>query len=703
MNREYRPDIDGLRAFAVFSVILFHLDFEIASGGFVGVDIFFVISGFLITGIIKKEVEDNARFSFTDFYIRRLRRLFPALFVTILFSCVLSVLLFSPPHLERVGGSIIHALSSMSNFYFWTEAGYFDSATDVKPLLHTWSLSIEEQFYLVWPFLFVLLIKRKSRILLMFTFVGVIVISLYLNYLFQDGHVKTVSRLSAYAGQLIADGRATIFYLLPFRLYEFAIGGMLVYISGYPLKTRVANELIMLVGVALIAYSIIVFSEHTVFPSYNGMLPCIGAALIIYSGRESTYLGKLFKNKMAIAIGLISYSLYLVHWPIIVFWKYYTFKNITLAHAFMIIALSLCVAAVMYKYIESPFRLRKNCSVSHKPIAAGAVTALFICSFVVVVSSNMWVNQGWPWRLDKTPSGELSPPAVSRVSINELNEKTKWTNAYIIGPKQKEQKHVLVLGDSHANQLQGTAQYLSEKYNLSFTFFTFTGCPPIFGTYKVYGAPEAISEESLKQRKCREQTAIWEEYVVDNKFDYVILSSRWNWLFEPRKYYDTIQRRDLLVDKLDRQFTVEDSKSVFCSFLDYTVKVIHDSGAKAIIFGQVPNAGFDLEGCDNVPRFLISEKRVNERCNHVPSELVVKRSQFSNEAIRRIALANNAFSVIPTDYFCPKQDEFCQVFYKTSRLKDDDDHINKYGAVFLAKKWEMSRDFPFREPGQNSL
>ncbi len=254
----------------------------------------------------------------------------------------------------------------------------------------------------------------------------------------------------------------------------------------------------------------------------------------------------------------------------------------------------------------------------------------------------------------------------------------------------------MVLGDSHANQLGGLAKYLSNKYNLSFTFYTFIGCPPVFGTYKVYGAPKGIKNLRLRQKGCRDQTKIWEEYVRANKFDYVILSSRWNWLFEPREYYDTKQRCDLLIDKSNPKFSTNDSRKVFSSFLDYTVKTIHASGAKAILFGQVPHAGKNLEGCDNVPKILISEDSINRRCNHVPREFVLNRSEFSNNTIRHTASINNAISVIPTDYFCAEDEEFCKVFHNGWRLKNDDDHINEFGSVYLAQQWEASEYFPFK-------
>lgn len=707
MNRVYRPDIDGLRAYAVFAVLLFHLDFEFASGGFIGVDIFFVISGFLITGLIRNELINSGHFDFTNFYVRRIRRLFPALFVTIFLSTIMSFLLFSPPHLERTGGAIIHALTSLSNFYFWTEADYFDSAAAVKPLLHTWSLSVEEQFYFIWPFLFVALIKTRSNLLMLFALSGMIILSLFLNYHFQDGQVGVITELSSYAASLISDGESTIFYLLPFRLYEFAIGGSLVFLSNKTIENKSINELLTFIGILLITYSFIEYSSETLFPSHNALLPCIGTALIIYSSNRARLLGLLFNNRIAIGLGLISYSIYLVHWPIIVFWKYYTFRPISTAAAISIIIVSIIAAFLMYRFVEKPIKLARGSDQTRTPIATIGVAGLFSCFLIFTVASNMWVNNGWSWRL-ATPSAsnDLIPPKVEQKTLKE-NKLTPWTNALVLGRESQNPKNVLVIGDSHAGQLIGAAKYLVEKYDLTFTFYTFTGCPPIFGTYKVYGYQGGSEntkntiKEPLKQVKCREQTKMWEEYILENRFDYVILSSRWNWLFEKRDYYNTVQRRDLLIDKNDPQFTVAASKAVFSKHLDNTVKTIQKTGTKVILFGQVPHAGIDLEGCNNVPGLLFSESDINDRCNYVPREYVLQRSEYSNFTVKKIASDNSALSVIPTDYFCREETKYCQLFYKGRRLKDDDDHINEYGSVFLAKKWEQESSFPFHSLKRN--
>ena len=279
----------------MLSVLLFHLDVALFSGGFVGVDAFFVISGFLITRLIRDDVAAG-KFSFTRFYVRRARRIFPALFLTLAATFVAGYLLFSSQHLMRLGGALVSAVFSVSNFYFWGEAGYFDTAAHLKPLLHTWSLGIEEQFYLLWPAILVFTLLRAPRWApVALLFVG--------------------GALSLFLSEFFVRWPSIAFYLLPFRAFEFALGAVLVWLNPHRMKSAIWGELWVAAGLGMLGYSIVSFSGETPFPGLNALIPCVGTALIIYGG-ESRFLSRLLSNPIAVGIGLISYSLYLVHWPV---------------------------------------------------------------------------------------------------------------------------------------------------------------------------------------------------------------------------------------------------------------------------------------------------------------------------------------------------------------------------------------------------
>lgn len=441
-NTEYRPDIDGLRALAVLTVLFFHLDVAGFGGGFVGVDVFFVISGFLITRLIRAEVDRTGSFSFSNFYIRRARRLFPALFFTLVVCFAIGTVLFSPPHLERLGGSVVHAVASISNFFFWSEAGYFDTEASTKPLLHTWSLGVEEQFYIFWPAVLVFLLVKSPKFGAPVMLVLGGTFSLYLNLVFSDGQSPLVNDLSTKAAAWIEDGRATIFYLAPFRVFEFAMGALIVWLTHLQPGNRALSDLSVLVGLALILYAVFAFDNQTLFPSVNALVPCLGAALVIHSGANAKFVNRLLSNRIAVGIGLVSYSLYLVHWPLIVFWKYYTFDDLGIGEKFVIGVSSLILAYLMYRFIESPFRRSAKTSTTASNYAYALYCAL-LSLVLVVPTANAWANRGWEWRL----------PEELRQASEGLDEKIRnyWYSGGIRQDKFSEKTlNVVVIGDSYA-------------------------------------------------------------------------------------------------------------------------------------------------------------------------------------------------------------------------------------------------------------
>ena len=292
-----RQDIQALRAFAVMAVVLYHLDVYALAGGFLGVDIFFVISGYLITRNILADVEAGT-FSLLGFYARRFRRLFPASLVTILVTLLISAFILSTKDFRALGASALHALFSTSNILFWLETGYFNADAITKPLLHTWSLAAEEQFYLVWP-AFALLLWRVGRRYMLPTIVAVGVLSLVTAQLLLPSHPDAV------------------FYLMPFRIFEFCAGAMLV-----PLRSRLtsaSSAALFGLGCAAMTASVFLLNSSVPMPGFASMLPVIGAMLCIYAGANVRQA--IFPRPVTF-IGDISYSLYLVHWPIVALFKY---------------------------------------------------------------------------------------------------------------------------------------------------------------------------------------------------------------------------------------------------------------------------------------------------------------------------------------------------------------------------------------------
>ena len=296
----YRPDIDGLRAIAVLSVLAYHLRINMFRGGFVGVDVFFVISGYLISAIILKDIAAGT-FSIVSFYERRVRRIFPALIALFVGTTLLAYFFFLPTELIGFAKSLLAALFSVSNFYFWRHSGYFSAPVDTKPLIHTWSLAVEEQFYIFLPiFLFLAhrFFPRRLR-----TSIVVIALGSFV-----------LSAVGAYRDPTAA------FYLPHTRAWELLLG-VLISLDVFPaIRGPVLRNVSTICGLGLISAAVFGFSAYTPFPGIAALLPCVGAALIIAAGRSGNSLvGRMLSLKPMVFIGLISYSLYLWHWPIIVF------------------------------------------------------------------------------------------------------------------------------------------------------------------------------------------------------------------------------------------------------------------------------------------------------------------------------------------------------------------------------------------------
>ena len=338
LNTEYRAEIDGLRALAVLPVISFHAGFDIFSGGFVGVDIFFVISGYLITTIIIKDLDNNT-FSFKKFYERRARRIFPALIFVILISSIISFIFLTRSELASYFKSVVATLLFFSNFYFYKTTPYFRSESDLEPLLHTWSLSIEEQFYIIFPItllLFHKFFKRYIFLMLAFGFVASLFICQFLA-------LKTGGTLN--------------FYFTFSRAWELALGAICAHTLIYKdlsYSTLIKN-LLSTIGIILIVFSIFFFSRQTVFPSFYTLVPTIGTSLIILFADKDTFINKILSIKFLVSIGLISYSLYLWHQPLLAFGRIF-FDDLSIINKLTLIFLSILMSIFSYFFIEKIFR-----------------------------------------------------------------------------------------------------------------------------------------------------------------------------------------------------------------------------------------------------------------------------------------------------------------------------------------------------------
>lgn len=349
----YRPDIDGLRAIAVGAVVAFHTFPNIFKGGFVGVDVFFVISGFLISGIIVDDIEE-ARFSYLDFYKRRIRRIFPALLIVIAATLLVGWYVLLPDEFQRVGKDLAAGAGFATNFILWGEAGYFDAASETKPLLHLWSLAVEEQFYIIWPLVLGLIWSRRGLLL---ATLSIAAVSFAYNVFSLEQHHAEAA-----------------FYSPLSRFWELMLGGVLAYLVRQKAQWLTGfRGLQSTFGLLLIGLSVLFLNRAAAFPGFWALLPTLGAFLVISAGSYNRISKYTLCNPVMVGVGLISYPLYLWHWPILVFAKIVKGRLLTPGDRTMVIIASVALAILTYRFIERPLRRSLDARVPQGLLAAVAM------------------------------------------------------------------------------------------------------------------------------------------------------------------------------------------------------------------------------------------------------------------------------------------------------------------------------------------
>lgn len=460
---KYRPEVDGLRTIAVVPVVLFHLGYSFVPGGFVGVDIFFVISGFLISRIIYTEILEN-RFSLVDFYERRARRILPALFLVLLFCIIASNLIFMPRELVGFSESLIGVLTFSSNIFFWKESGYFSTASELKPLLHTWSLSVEEQFYIILPLILYVSLKYAKA--------------------YTPHVILFLAFISLAISEIASEGRYYIstagYFLLPTRAWELFLGSILaIYEYNHGNKCRAStNSLMSCLGLVIILISILTYDRFTSFPGLSALLPTVGSCMIIYYAREGTVINSVFSNRIMVGVGVLSYSIYLWHQPLIAFSKY-IYGELTSLQNICIIVATAAMSYLTWRYVETPFRTRKHPrSFGRKSIflMSGFATAgLFAISLFIIEKGGFYdkLNSfqtavlNWNYFDQKKPyrQGEC---------FMDPDQTSSDFKPYCLHSESK----FVVWGDSHAAAL--SSAFAMED---SFGQRTASGCPPLLGQH----------------------------------------------------------------------------------------------------------------------------------------------------------------------------------------------------------------------------
>jgi len=648
----YRPDIDGLRALAVLAVLFFHAAIPGFGGGYVGVDVFFVISGFLITRLVVDELERTGTVSFRRFYLRRARRLFPALFATLALTFIASTILLAPSVLVVVARTTLSALLSVSNFQFWQEAGYFNPEAELNPLLHTWSLGVEEQFYLVWPLSLLLLAKWRRQWLPAFM-VLVVVASLVAS----EWAVRTLDS----AG----------YYLLPFRMFELALGAMMVWAVRHTPKSIAAREILLLAGLAMVVYPVLAYSRYTPFPGLAALLPCAGTALLILAG-TAPWSGWLLRNRLATGLGAISYSLYLVHWPILIIYEMTTMRETTLAERCVLLAISIAVAVAFYLFIETPFRRLAAARADavdaprhpNRPFLVAAATLATILAIPAVAA---WRSDGWNSRLEDG-SGEIASLLQGRAKEGPPRD---WRIRNAVA-------RVAVIGDSHSTRVMYGMQWWGKASRVEFVHRQPSpGCPPLLGV-AVFGRRD-------QSAKCRKRRDAMLQQIANEKFDAVMLVARWGLYGGKLTPTNVGGGRALSLDWGDPPPLGEPdlmrSRQAFVVGLRNTVQLMQSRGKKVIFVGQVPPIGRDPYPC------IERQKNAADVERHCRASTFAEARAETGWAVveaRKIANEFPALSVYnPDGMFCYQGE--CHITAGSRMLYADGSHLNSNGSYRLAR------------------
>jgi peptidoglycan/LPS O-acetylase OafA/YrhL len=657
----YRPDIDGLRAIAILSVTAYHLDISPFGGGYVGVDVFFVISGYLITRIIYRDIR-NRSFSYVDFYERRIRRIFPALFAVFFFSSAFAYCIFLPKDFQTFFQSLVAATLFASNLLFWKTAGYFDAAAELKPLLHTWSLSIEEQFYLFYPFL-LFLVTRLSLRWAFAVLVAATCISLFLSEYFLHGQSPSV------------------FYLLHFRAWELLTGALLALEVIPPLGSRPVKEAFSLMGLSAIGYGIFAFNDQTLFPGAKALFPCLGTALIIYADSHGrTVVGRLLGSKPAVAVGLVSYSLYLWHWPLIVFAKYYAIRPFTIHEKLVLLLTSCVLAGLSWKYIERPFR-GKSGLFSQKQLFGGA--GAMMTGFVSIGLAGH-LNKGFPGRLPedivRLAEAAYQVRQVDGSCIDVSSKRLASGQTCKIGKIASDNISFIVWGDSHAFSMAESIHLAAEKKGLTGLLYSHSSCPPLLD----------VERFNAFERGCREFNESVKQWLEKNpNIRTVFLVARWAISAEGTRY-GTEQGRPVVISPEG----IKGNPRTLKDGLEKTLRFLTDRGIRAVFVNQVPEIGW------NVPSTLARERLFGHNVSGAAPTLEdYRKRQFKMSRIVDELDPLYSFKVVDVaSALCARTR--CLMEKDGYSLYKDDDHLSIYGASFLSDLFsDFFQEIPPGLPG----
>lgn len=659
-NHSYRPDIDGLRAFAVLPVVTFHAFPSLLKGGFIGVDVFFVISGYLISGIILNDLAQG-RFTFSGFYANRIRRLLPALLIVLFASYLFGWLTLNPDQYKQLGKHVAAGAGFVSNFVLLGEAGYFDNAAETKPLLHLWSLGVEEQFYIFWPLL--LWAAWKLRFNLIFVMGAIFAASLYLNL----------------AG--IESNAVATFYALQTRLWELAFGGIIGLLttamatspetSGNKISRWISKRsetgqrqifnACSLFGALILTVGYLTINREVNFPGLWAVIPVMGAALLIVGGPTSWVNRTILSHKTLVWFGLISYPLYLWHWPLLSFFRVIAGRPPGVLAALILIALSIALAWLTYHLVERPIRTKRR--VRHVIILTALTSAIGYAGYTTFMNGGLnFMNL----------SGQFFPKAVKLVEDIPAEHETclktyglekEYIRYCRLSGNTK--PSIAIIGDSHGAVLfSGVAKELRARMDEGLLMIG----ARLFVDVAAY--PDGDETEIANYKGGILAT----KFVASEKsIDTVVMVARGPAYMRPKNkahfnYY-------LLDDR-----TITDKRKIFEIGMRRTLDLMLANGKNIVFVLENPTLTFDPESCQNIFALLPYFKH---SCWISKQDYLAEHQEYRD--LVHVILKDYPSVLIfdPARYLCDNQTCFAK--NGDQLLYGDRNHLTAAGADFLAE------------------
>ncbi len=635
----YRPDIDGLRAVAVLAVVLYHAFPTGSPGGFVGVDIFFVISGFLISTILLSQMA-RGRFSFVDFYSRRARRIFPALLAVLLACFVAGWVLLLPREFRELGGNIGAAAAFLSNFLLWHQAGYFDTSAEAKPLLHLWSLGIEEQFYVLWPLLLVVSGRFRRALPLL---IGGLAVASFAYCLYITEHTPVAA-----------------FFSPASRWWELMLGGLLaeIVLGRGTLKGGWSNAASLL-GAVLIGGTLLLLDPTQPFPGWRAAVPALGTFLLLYAGPGAGLNRALLSNRLLVGIGLISYPLYLWHWPLLSFARIFRSAPLGVERTVAALLAALVLAWLTYRFIERPIRFGTLIALPRRWLAPALYGLLATAGAVGVVVhlangfvSRPVLGQVRPEVVVDWPRTE-HPPCADRASMSPIMAEACYAHVNVGAPRK-----VVLWGDSHAPPWAVDFEALASKDGFELYVLKLNGCPPLTGIRRT------DIKESLAVCDTLKPSQDLFDAILALHPDVVVMAARWSnfshgWIRNGR----LMPGNSFLTTDPDGIATRETSRQALAERIPATIEALEAHKISVVVIRNPPVLNFEVTNL----RKSITELEVTPAENDA-------LSRYTDDIFAKV----KGFELYdPAKLICKTT---CSAVVDGHELYVDDNHLGVFGA-----------------------